>query len=263
MTKLLLAIVLLLPFGAEAQEQRFLIAYEAVLSTDVAPPPALPYAEREQTARIVATRITPAVFAALGLDPQRSVTRVGPGGYLGATNPAIFTTLQTTPRQADRLAAAMGFVLRQDSVLVVDFDEGDGAFHVNVDFAYRSLTPEIAHAFFQRAMLVHTGLRGGYFTIDDRMVFLNLRGADGKPYSGLGDWPFLERLKIAVERFPGARIGNTGQVAARLVSNNWKAAVNGQDYARLVDDALPALVALWERHDAILRAQEKRAAVAN
>lgn len=261
MTKWLLAIMLLLPLGAQAQEQRFLLAYEAVLSADVAPPPALSYAEREQTAKIVATRLTPAIFAAIGLDPQRSFTRVGPGGYLGATNPAIFTTLQSTPERADRLAAALGFVLRQDSVLVIDFDEGEGAYHVNVDFPYRSLTPEIAHAFFLRAMLVHNGLGGGYFTIDDRMVFLNLRGADGKPYSGLSDWPFLERLKIAVERFPGARLGNTGQVAARLVANNWKSAVNGQDYARLVDDALPALVALWERHDAILRAQEKRAAL--
>ncbi|MBL8704058.1 MAG: hypothetical protein JNM30_04405 [Rhodospirillales bacterium] len=262
MLKCLLAIMLLLPIGAEAQERRFLLAYEAVLSTDVAPPPAdQSYADRELTARIVAQRITPAVFAALGLDPQRSFTRVAPGGYLGQTNPSILTSLQTTPERANRLAAAFGFVLRQDSVLVVDFD-GEGAYHVNVEFGYRSLTPQVAQAFFQRAILVHTGLGGGFFALDDRMVFLNLRDAGGKPYSGLSDWPFLERLKIAVDRFPGARIGDSGQVGARLVSNNWKTAVNGQDYARTLDDVLPALVALWERHDAILRAAEKRA-VAN
>jgi len=254
--------MLVLPIGAQAQERRFLLAYEAVLSTDVAPPPAdQSYADRELTARIVAQRITPAVFAALGLDPQRSLTRVAPGGYLGKTNPSILTSLQTTADRANRLAAAFGFVLRQDSVLAVDFD-GEGAYHVNVDFGYRTMTPEIAHAFFQRAMLVHTGLGGGYFTLDDRLVFLNLRGADGKPFSTLSDWPFLERLRIAADRFPGARIGDSGQLGARLVSNNWKTAVNGQDYARLVDDALPALVALWERHDAILRAAERRA-VAN
>jgi hypothetical protein len=259
MLKWLLAIMLLLPIGAQAQERRFLLAYEVVLSTDVAPPPAdQSYADRETTARIVAQRITPAVFAALGLDAQRNFTRVAPGGYLGQTNPSILTTLQTTPDRAERLAAAVGLVLRQDSVLVVDFD-GEGAYHVNVDFGHRSLTPQVAHAFFQRAMLVHTGLGGGYFTLDDRMVFLNLRGSDGKPYSGLSDWPFLERLRIAVARFPGAKIGDSGQVGARLVANNWKTAVNGQDYARLLDDVLPALVALWERHDAILRAAEKRA----
>ncbi len=263
MIRLVLAILLLVPLGgAQAQEERrFLLAYETVLSTDVAPPAAASYAEREQTARIVATRITPAVFAAIGLDATRSQTRVAPGGYLGATNPAILTSLPATPAQAQRLAAALGFVLRQDSVLIADFD-GGGTYHVNIDFPYRSLTPPIAQAFFQRAMLVHTGLGGGYFTLDDRMVFLNLRGADGKPYSGLSDWPFLERLRIAVDRFPGARIGDSGQIATRLVANNWKTAVNGQDYARTLDDVLPPLVALWERHDAILRAAEKRA-VAN
>lgn len=262
MLRWLLAIVLLLPQGLQAQERRFLLAYEAGLSSDVAPPPpGQSYADRETTARIVAQRITPAVFAALGLDARRSFTRVSPGGYLGQTNPSILTTLPTTAAHAERLAAAVGLVLRQDSVLVVDFD-GEGAFHVNVEFGYRSLTPQVAQAFFQRAMLVDTGLGGGFFSIDDRMVFLNLRGADGKPYSRLSDWPFLERLKIAVERFPGARIGDRGQVGAKLVANNWKTAVNGEDYGRTIDDTLPALVALWERHDAILRAAEKRA-VAN
>lgn len=262
MLKWLLAIMLLLPVGAEAQERRFLLAYEAVLSTDVAPSPAgQSYADRELTARIVATRVTPAVFAALGLDATHSLTRVAPGGYLGQTNPSILTTLQTTPERAIRLASAFGLVLRQDSVLVVDFD-GEGAYHVNIEFGYRSLTPQVAEAFFKRAMLVDTGLGGGFFSVDDRMVFLNLRGSDGRPYSHLADWPFLERLKIAVDRFPGARIGDRGQVGAKLVANNWKTAVNGQDYARALDDVLPPLVALWERHDAILRAAEKRA-VAN
>jgi len=246
---------------ARAEPARFVVAYEAIPSADLAlpAPRAAGYAAKERLARLVAVGLTPSVVAAVGLDPGRVFTRIAPGGYLGETAPALFSTLHAAPADADRLAAALGYVLRQDSVLVADLD-GDGAYQVSIRFAYRALTPATAQAFFRRAMQVHPGLGGGYMALDDRMVFLNLRGPDGRPYSGLADWPFREMLGIAASRFDGARLGSSGQAAARLIANDWKRAPNGSEYAGRLAGATAALDALAARFEALLQSAAKRVA---
>lgn len=256
-----LLVLLAIAWPARGDAPILLFSYEVLPSAQIDLPKAkaAPYAQKETLSRIVASGLVPDIFIAVGLDPARAITRVAPGGYRGQTNPSLQTTFATDMAAGERVAAALGYVLRQESVLVSDLADGDGnAYQVTIRFPRHTLTPAIAQEFFRRAALVDRGLGGGYAALDDAMIFLNLRGADGKPYSGLGDRLFRERLGIASQRFPDSRLTRSGAVAARLVENDWTTAPNGEDYARLAGDAQAALDLLRQRHTTTVRSAAKR-----
>jgi hypothetical protein len=258
----LLAFVLALAIGraALAADPVLLLSYEVLPSAQLVLPKAkaAPYDKKLPIARIVAGKLVPEIVAAAGFDAGRARTRVEPGGYALETNPSLQTQIALRAQDGERLAAALGYVLRQESVLVSDLKAADGnAFQVAIRFPRGKLTPDAAQDFFRRAAEIERGLGGGYSALHGEMIFINLRGADGRPYSGLGDPAFLAGLTAAAHVYPGVSVARSGRAAARLVENDWKAAPNGEDYARLVGRAVDALDRLRARHTVMVRSQAR------
>jgi hypothetical protein len=230
--------------AAAAQEADVLLSYEAIPSVQV---PlnldAATYAQREAVTQAALETIAPKVFAAAGVDPATVETDLTPGGYLLKTNASLQARAPVDQATATRLAAALGYVFRQWSVLVTTFDAAEGGTaYVSVGFPEGALTAEVAQAFFEAAAAVDQGLGGGYTAFGDDMLFLNVRDGEGEPYSGLDDIVFAARLGQAAGAFgQGAKVVDAGRAEARFVENDWDAASDGEGYAATLAD--PALVA--------------------
>jgi hypothetical protein len=241
------------PLAAQPVQRVF---YEA-LPADSGALAAAPFAVRNALTARIAGELVPAVLRVLGHDPAAVTTELTVGGWQLHTNPLLHTALPLADAEADRLAAALGFVLRQDSVLVADLTQGDGRTG-SVVVTLPRLTPERAQRFFAHAAGVHAGLGGGYTAFGDAMLFLNVAGDDGAPYSGLPDGAFAEALDRAARTFPTARLTSTGLADARFVGNDWKAAPDGEEYARRLDPGtVAALRVLRDRHAALVRAANR------
>jgi hypothetical protein len=230
--------------AAAAQEADVLLSYEAIPSVQV---PlnldAATYAQREAVTQAALETIAPRVFAAAGVDPAGVETDLTPGGYLLKTNASLQARAPVDQATATRLAAALGYVFRQWSVLVTTFDAAEGGTaYVSVGFPEGALTAEVAQAFFEAAAAVDQGLGGGYTAFGDDMLFLNVRDGEGRPYSGLEDIAFAARLGQAAGAFtqPPAQVVDAGRAEARFVENDWDAASDGENYAATLAD--PALV---------------------
>ncbi|MEQ8967892.1 MAG: hypothetical protein RID91_18900 [Azospirillaceae bacterium] len=232
-----------------------LISYEALPSVgvDVDFAPAS-YAERAEITAEAEATIVPEVFALLDMDPAAAETQVTPGGYLLNTNASLQTRLDVSAEDADRFAAAVGYVFSQWSVLVTDFAAADGGTgYAVVDFSDGTLDADLAQAFFEHAAGVAEGLGGGYTAFGDSMYFLNVRGDDG-PYSGLEDPDFIAQLRASAQGFEPAEatVAESGAVEARFVGNDWDGAPEGGDYLAVlggpdtpVAAALADLAATW------------------
>lgn len=226
--------------GAKAVAQH--LFFEAV-PADV--PADTPYEARRRLTERVRDDLVPSVLRAAGISEAQAVTELRMGGYRLQTNPSLHMTAPLTDEQADRLAAALGRVLAQDSVLVADFSSSDMAGvdrstgYALVRFPAGTLTPGLAQRFFLAAAAEHEGLGGGYTAFGDTLLFLNLRDADGQPFSGLTDTGFAAALGRAAQRFPGAALTETGRADARLV-------------APLPPTGHPALESLRARHAALM-----------
>lgn len=241
-----------------AQEARpQLLSYEALPSAQVALDLSeATYAQREEMTAAALESIAPDVIEAAGFDAADVETDLTPGGYLLNTNASLQARAAVSDAEATRMAAALGYVFRQWSVLVSELDEpGGGTAYVTVAFPEDALTPEAAQGFFEHAAAVHEGLGGGYTAFGDEMIFLNVRDGDGAPYSGLDDLRFAALLGQAAGDFPGAAltVAAAGEAQARFVGNDWEASPNGEDYASMLQDAelIAALDALRARHNAL------------
>lgn len=200
------------------------------------------YDAREKQAHAARARIVPLVLGAAETAPGRAEISLTHGGYLGRTNPALILALEGSHAEARQLAAMLGYVFAQESVLVWTWAE-EGAAAAVIRFPAGTLTPETGQSFFAAAARRHEGLGGGYTALGDEMVFLNLRGPDGVPFSGLDDAAFAHELRKAAEAFTQApaSAGRTGRVRAILVSNDWVAAPEGEDYLSRIADPSAAL----------------------
>lgn len=197
------------------------------------------------TAEILA-EIVPDVFAAVAVDPADIRAELSPGGFQLQTSPSLQIRGELLPDTAYDLAAALGWTTFQWSVLVTDFgNPGGGTGYVSVRFPSPPDGPA-AQAFFEHAASIDKGLAGGYTTFDHDLYFLNLRGPDGAPYSGLDDPTFVAGLTRAAASYGAVplSVSASGQVAARLVEDRWTAeARNGEDYLVYIEDEdEPALV---------------------
>ncbi|MBM3546302.1 MAG: hypothetical protein FJX54_05080 [Alphaproteobacteria bacterium] len=214
------------------------------------------YADRAAFTAKVKDEILPDILRAVGVDPAKVRTELTPGGYLLRTNASLQSRVVVDDRQADRLAAALGFVFRQSSVLVSDLaDANGGTGFVVVRFQKGTLTAAKAQDFFVHAADVHKGLGGGYTAFGDDMIFLNVRDGAGKPYSELSDRDFARGLRPAAMSYKGgkAKIARVGQAKAKFVSNSWRQKPNGEDYAAILGQPLVSrLRPLQERHTAMI-----------
>jgi hypothetical protein len=210
---------------------------------------ALPYDAVQDLTQSVAGQGTQ-IARAVGFSGETGI-EVVPGGYRLRSDPSIVMRVKAEPRQATLLAAALGYVYRQDSVLVLDLAALDAdQFYVRIGFADANLNGALADAFFRHAAQVDPALGAGYTAFDNELVFINLRDDAGRPYGGLDDEAFKAALAKAAANFSGARasIVKTGLVEARLVGNDWQALPDGGTYRTLLPlDALPALDAIEAR----------------
>lgn len=197
----------------------------------------------------IISELGPPILGAIGLDPNSFDAEVVAGGYEGRMSPSVVMDIDGDAATADRLASACGLVFEQQSVL--DWREADTAPDFAVDVAFQSLTPTLAEFFYRTAIGVNRGLAGGFTARDNRLLFINLRGADNKPLSGLADDQFAAALTTAAKAFGSLVTVRTLHVEAHLV------AAEGGHYATAVGAAaLPELDRLHARRTALVGAPQ-------
>lgn len=199
-----------------------------------------------RTATII-SELGPPILGAVGLDPTAFDADVVAGGYQGRINPTVVMDVDGDAATAGRLAAACGIVFDQRSVLEWHDDENGPDFAVDIDF--KSLTPTLTDFFFRQAIAVNRGLAGGFTARDNRLLFINLRGADGRPLSGLDDAHFADALRTAAKAFGGLVSVRTLHVEAHLVADE-----NGAYAATVGAAARPTLDKLRERRATLVAA---------
>ena len=191
--------------------------------------------------------LVPEVFAQFGLEFTALASAEAPGGYLLETNPSMQSRGAMTSEEATQVSAGLGYVMYQWSVLVTDFtaNDGDTAYGI-VQFNDGELNGVMAQMFFEHAASVNSGLGGGYMSFNDEMIFLNLRGSDGMPYSGLDDDTFIAQLDMAASSFAGAAtsLSVSDFASAWLVENDWGSAPTGADYAGVIEGSGASIEAL-------------------
>lgn len=191
--------------------------------------PAL-YNERATTTTLLISELGPAVLAAAGLDAAAFDAEIVPGGYQLKTNPSVLLLLDGDAAAADRAAAAFGYVFDQSSVLV--WREAEAGSLVAI-VRLPGVTPNLADHFFRHAASVHPGLGGGFTARGNRLMFINLRGSDGQPFSGLSDADFAAAMTRAAGAFGGLASVSTARVEAKLVEREGYAALIGGAAATL------------------------------
>jgi hypothetical protein len=249
-----------LPAAARRDEPILLFSYECLApARDAVDTAAAGFAEKAAFSRQVQAELVPQVIAALGVPAETVETEVTPGGYLLETNASLQSRLPIARDRADAFAAALGYVCRQDAVLVSDFgtEAGDTGYAI-VSFPDDALTAAVAQAFFEHAAAIDEGLGGGYTAFRDEMIFLNVRDEDGVPYSGLDNGTFMALMAQAAATFPDhdLTILSSGVARAWFVGNDWDAAPQGGDYIGLLggpdSDLVETLTAVQRQRDAML-----------
>ena len=240
----------LLPFasyGAALADERVLLSYEATPSVGFELPglAKASYDDRAAFSIDVLKEIVPRIVTANGIDPASLETEVTPGGYLLKTNASLQTQGTLDDATADRLAASVGYIFHQHSVLVSRLDDKGGKTgFVVVRFPKESLDATGAQKYFEKAEATRTGLGGGYTAFGDEQIFLNVTDSDGKPYSGLDDASFADGLTQAAAAFgaPKPEIADTGKASARFIGNDWEKSKGGENYVSRLGGADSQLV---------------------
>jgi hypothetical protein len=188
----------------------------------------VPYGNRAETTAVLASELAPAVLAAIGLDPGSFDAEIVVGGYRARTNPSVLLTIDGDEATADRAAAAFGHVFGQQAVLVWRDGSGDT---LAAAVQLPSVTPNLADHFFRHAAAVEPKLAGGFTARGNALVFINLRGRDGTPLSGLDDEAFIAALQRAAAAFGGIATVSNGRAAAKLVEREAYAGLIGPGLA--------------------------------
>jgi hypothetical protein len=198
-----------------------------------------------QTAAVI-SELGPPLLGAVGFDPNSFDVEVVAGGYQGRMSPSAVMDIEADAAGAARLASACGIVFDQQGVL--EWREADDAPDGAVEVAFQSLTPTLAEFFFRTAIGVDRGLAGGFTARDNALLFINLRGADGRPTSGLNDGRFEAALRTAARVFGTTITGvRTLRVEAHIAAKDGYAAAVGAA-------AMPELDKLRARRAALVAA---------
>jgi hypothetical protein len=230
---LLFLAVLLCSGFVQAQNYTY-VAWQAVPGTDTGWPDIarLNYAQRLAISEGVQRDILPGVLRALAIGEAATRTEIVPGGYRLKTDPSFVTRF--APEHGGHallFAAAIGYVLRQDSVLIFAIDQRGDSLTVRVRLDETCLTPQTAQRFFERAAAVAQGLGGGYTAFGCEMLFINLRDGKGAPYSGMDDVRFAEALTQAAAGFvPRAEIAGSFRARTVLIGSDWPGSGGGRRY---------------------------------
>lgn len=216
-------------------QRAWLVAYE-VLPLERKDLPGLvraTYQQREEVTREAAERLVPKALRVFGSDLRLEWTRIGPGGHAGEINPAVYTSISATRVQAEKVAAALGYVMRQSSVLVADLQDDKGNIAmVEISFSDAGLTPLRAAGFLRAANLTLASNELGFSAIDDRMIFLNIG-------TGIDDEAFHAGLAKTATTFPPPpAVSAVKRATATFVTNNWSRSPDGEEYAARLGGAM-------------------------
>jgi hypothetical protein len=198
----------------------------------------VPFAMRAETTAVLISELGPPGLQAVGIDPGAFDAEIVPGGYEGKVNPAVLLTLDGDEEQAKRAAAAFGHIFQQSAVLIWR-ESAAGTLVAAVTLP--SVTPNLAEHFFRVAGAVERGLSGGFTARGNQLLFINLRGGDGKPLGGLEDEAFVVALERTAAVFGGIATVSTARATAMLVER--------ADYPALIGAALPTLERLKSRRE--------------
>lgn len=223
---LLFALAAALLAAAPARAVEWLISFEAVPSDE-----SKPYATRAVETTGMIYEIGPSILSALGLGFSAFDADIAPGGYQGRINPSVLVYLDGEQGEAEIAAAAFGHVFSQGAVLV--WREAPNGDNLVVAVELPGVTPNLADHFFRHAASVNPALAGGFTVRGSRMLFVNLRGKDGQPLSGLGDVEFTAAMKKAADNFGGLAKISIGRAIARLVEKEAYPALMGTASTRL------------------------------
>jgi hypothetical protein len=197
------------------------VAFETGGSVD----PSIPFAARAETSAVFVSELGPPVLAAMGIDAGAFDAEIVPGGYEGKINPAVLLTLDGSEDEARRAAAAYGHVFEQSSVLI--WSEAEAGNCLVAAVTLPSVTPNLADHFFRVAGAIERGLSGGFTARGNQLLFINLRGRDGRPLSGLEDDAFVSALERTATVFGGIASVSTTRAMAALVERADYAALTG------------------------------------
>jgi hypothetical protein len=230
-----LLLALLVALTAPLASAQVYVAYQAIPGTNTGWPDIarLDYTARQALSEQVRREILPAVAQALDLQGLPLETQIVPGGYRLKTDPSFVTRFpQGEEAKALQFAAALGYVLRQDSMLVFAIDEqGGDSLTVRVAIDGECLSPQIAHRFFVQAARVEKGLGGGFTAFGCEMLFINLRDGRGVPFSGLNDDAFAAALvKAAAQFIPSSSIAGSFRTRTVLIGEGWPGSKGGALY---------------------------------
>ena len=257
----LLLAVLSAAGGARAAEPRpWMIGYEVLSQIDPVPPriARATYAQKEAVTREALATIVPELLARMNVPPAALTTRIGPGGYRDALSPAIQSEAKLTEAQARRLAAALGYVFVQWSVLIADYGAENGTVsYFTLRYPRGALTVARADAAFASLRRILASDKLGFSTFGERMIFLNLE-------TGIGDQAYLTGLKrLHMAGVPLAvSIDGPGKAVAHFVGNDWDKARGGETYEAIVGaerkDTIAALRWIRAKHAAnLVRAAQR------
>jgi hypothetical protein len=222
----LFALAAALLAAAPARAVEWLISFEAVPSDE-----SKPYAARAVETTGMVYEIGPSILSVLGLGFSAFDADIAPGGYQGRINPSVLVYLDGEQGEAEIAAAAFGYVFSQSAVMVWREAANGDCLVVAVELP--GVTPNLADHFFRHAASVNPALASGFTVRGTRMLFVNLRGGDGKPLGGLGDAEFAAALKTAADNFGGMAKTSTGRAVAKLIEKEAYRALVGATIGRL------------------------------
>lgn len=241
---------------AASPNPEFLLSFEVIPS--IGAPPGLrrdaSYVQREQLAQSALNAVLPDLIRELGIEPAQVRHSIEPGGFELRTGASVQSRLAGDRELAEQLAAALGWVFGQRSVLISDLGSSTaGSLWLRVRFPNALLTPALAQRFFLHAAGIDSGLGGGYRGEGKSLVFVNLRDADGLPFSGLDDDRYSALLERAALSFRGARgeIAERGKAQIWLIGNDWRLHPDGNRYL----ERLPGGASVWRERLQRLRAR--------
>jgi len=238
--------------------ESFLLSYEVEPSRSLDAPPgmrAAPFAVRSAALRAVVDLFEEPLLRKLGLKRARR-NRIALGGWEGTTNPSGHLMLSDDATAADArvLAAAIGFVWRQDAVAVSRLHPGGrGSAGLVRRADGRPYTPRQADRHYRRlyraaSLRERAAVQGFAFALGG-LLFI------GPP--GLTEQRFKRSLRRLVRReLPGEFTLQWYRADFELVSCDWDNG-DGEDYLRICRAAgRPALhLAEWLARDARPRAE--------
>ncbi len=239
-------------------EGHLLLSYEAVPSTVVesfrgSELEAESYAKRDDFTSIVHDEIVVELLQAFELESV--VVEFTPGGFELSTNPSVQMSVPVSDVPSGRLqqlAAAIGYVLRQYSVLITDFSVEEGAGNaglMTLRFPEDGFDEEVTQRFFEHAADVDPRLGCGYTAFRASMLFLNVGSETMAPCATVSDEEYLAFLDAAVKEWPGpvdVVDRASAAVNAEFIENDWSTTEDGSDYKRVIEDLDPALEALLD-----------------